>query len=88
VIIKDHLPFCDKEMFIAKSLPQTETGKQVWTVRKCQVLYVKKLFQLSKTMWKVKKIHWNLYKAEPHGTENIFHIGQVSALYKIAKKKC
>jgi hypothetical protein len=29
VIIKDHLPFCDKEMFIAKSLPQTETGKQV-----------------------------------------------------------
>jgi hypothetical protein len=26
---------------------------------------------------------WNLYKAEPHGTENIFHIGQISALYKI-----
>jgi hypothetical protein len=25
----------------------------------------------------------NLYKAEPHGTENIFHIGQISALYKI-----
>jgi hypothetical protein len=24
-----------------------------------------------------------LYKAEPHGTENIFHIGQISALYKI-----
>jgi hypothetical protein len=28
-------------------------------------------------------IQWNLYKAEPHGTENIFHIGQISALYKI-----
>jgi hypothetical protein len=28
-------------------------------------------------------IQWNLYKAEPHGTENIFHIGQMSALYKI-----
>jgi hypothetical protein len=25
---------------------------------------------------------WNLYKAEPHGTENIFHSGQISALYK------
>jgi hypothetical protein len=24
-----------------------------------------------------------LYKAEPYGTENIFHIGQISALYKI-----
>jgi hypothetical protein len=24
-----------------------------------------------------------LYKAEPHGTENIFHVGQISALYKI-----
>jgi hypothetical protein len=32
-------------------------------------------------------IQWNLYEAEPHGTENIFHIGQVSALYKIATKK-
>jgi hypothetical protein len=31
-------------------------------------------------------IQWNLYKAEPHGTENIFHIGQVSALCKITKK--
>jgi hypothetical protein len=29
------------------------------------------------------KIQWNLYKAEPHGTENIFHNGQISALYKI-----
>jgi hypothetical protein len=30
-------------------------------------------------------IQWNLYsyKAEPHGTENIFHTGQISALYKI-----
>jgi hypothetical protein len=28
-------------------------------------------------------IQWNLYKAEPHGTENIFHIGQIFALYKI-----
>jgi hypothetical protein len=28
-------------------------------------------------------IQWNLYKAKPHGTENIFHIGQISALYKI-----
>jgi hypothetical protein len=24
-----------------------------------------------------------VYKADPHGTENIFHIGQISALYKI-----
>jgi hypothetical protein len=32
-------------------------------------------------------LQWSLYKAEPQGTENIFHIGQVSALYKIAKKK-
>jgi hypothetical protein len=32
-------------------------------------------------------IQWNLYKAESEGTENIFHIGQVSALYKIATKK-
>jgi hypothetical protein len=28
-----------------------------------------------------------LNKAEPHGTEIIFHIGQVSALCKIEKKK-
>jgi hypothetical protein len=28
-------------------------------------------------------LQWNLYKAEPHGTVNIFHIGQISALYKI-----
>jgi hypothetical protein len=34
-----------------------------------------------------KQIQRNLYKAEQHGTENIFHIGQISALYKIAKKK-
>jgi hypothetical protein len=33
------------------------------------------------TMWNI--IQCNLYKAEPHGTENIFHIGQISALYKI-----
>jgi hypothetical protein len=26
---------------------------------------------------------YNLYKAEPHRTENIFHIGLISALYKI-----
>jgi hypothetical protein len=32
-----------------------------------------------------KDIQWNLYKAEPHGTENIFHIGQIFALYKINK---
>jgi hypothetical protein len=25
-------------------------------------------------------VQWNLYKAEPHGTENIFHIGQISAI--------
>jgi hypothetical protein len=31
----------------------------------------------------LNNIQWNLYKAEPHGTENIFHIGQISALYKI-----
>jgi hypothetical protein len=29
VIIKYHLPFYDKEMFIAKSFPQIDKGKQV-----------------------------------------------------------
>jgi hypothetical protein len=28
-------------------------------------------------------VQWNLYKAETHGTENIFHIGQISVLYKL-----
>jgi hypothetical protein len=31
----------------------------------------------------VFNVQWNLYKAEPHGIENIFHIEQISALYKI-----
>jgi hypothetical protein len=33
---------------------------------------------------RVERLLYNLYKAEPDGTENIFHIGQISALYKIS----
>jgi hypothetical protein len=43
--------------------------------------------QITKDKGKEEEVQWNLYKAESQGTENIFHIGQVSALYKTATTK-
>jgi hypothetical protein len=64
------------------------------TETKCNVLIKCSYYEGQKTRrcysncWKIQKqkyflVQWNLYKAEPHGTENIFHIGKISALYKI-----